>query len=126
MPKTLKGTAGCLSSQHLEMVNHSHANRAGSCRRDGNIRICRAELGRAAASVAALDAAAPFIRRSTRGGQVYEWTISTKGQAPSIVVEMTVVVVSRSGWWLDQNEAPASAPDMVIWGESASSQKPRP
>ena len=52
--------------------------------------------------------------------------ISTTGQAPPIVVAMTVAVVPRSGWWLDQNETPASAPDMVIWGESAFSQKPRP
>ena len=48
------------------------------------------------------------------------------GPAPPIVVEMTVAVVPRSGWWLDQNETPASPPDMVISGESAFSQKPRP
>ena len=69
----------------------------------------------------------PCTRCSTRdGGQVCDATTSTTGQAPPIVVEMTVAVVPRCGWWLDQNETPASAPDIVIWLESASSQKPRP
>jgi hypothetical protein len=64
---------------------------------------------------------------SARGwDQVCDSTLSTTGHAPPIVVEMTVAVVPRTGWWLDQNETPASAPDMVIRGESAFSQKPRP
>jgi hypothetical protein len=71
-------------------------------------------------------AVAWLLQRAEGWDQVCDSTISTTGQAPPIVVEMTVAVVPRSGWWLDQNETPASAPDMVIWGESAFSQKPRP
>jgi hypothetical protein len=48
------------------------------------------------------------------------------GRAPPMVVEMTVAVVPRSGWWLDQNDTPASPPDIVISGESTFSQKPSP
>ncbi len=51
---------------------------------------------------------------------------SATGQAPPIVLPMTVAVVPRTGWWLDQNETPASPPDMVISGESELTQNPRP
>ena len=58
-------------------------------------------------------------RRSPHGdGQMLDFTTSAMGQAPPMVVEMTVAVVPRSGWWLDQNETPASPPDIVISGES--------
>ena len=51
---------------------------------------------------------------------------SATGQAPPIVLPMTVAVVPRAGWWADQNDTPASPPDMVISGESDFTQKPRP
>jgi hypothetical protein len=66
-----------------------------------------------------------LLQRAEGWDQVCDSMVSTTGQAP-IVVEMTVAVVLRSGWWLDQNETPASAPDMVIRGESAFSHTPRP
>ena len=51
---------------------------------------------------------------------------SATGQAPPIVLPMTVAVVPWAGWWADQKDTPASPPDMVISGESDFTQKPRP